>query len=751
MSMMGSPQGRAKFFKDQGHRMQSGLSSGGRHDQAPYHTPRQKGGGAPSLDIIPTKKSGGSAVVVKGNAGTPELDTSTGLGVDKAKSTEIEDDRLPVEKYKDRFLRALENSDIVIVTAETGAGKSTMIPQYAKEAGYKVTVTQPRRLAASSLATYVAEQQETELGDKVGFRHALEKLVSADSDIVFETDGFRFATENISKHKYSGHPQEELDQEVIVLDEVHEYNKYMESILALMKLRRDQERPVPKIVIMSATINAQEISDFFGGDVPILDVPGRTYPVEMMAPGASIQADVSTLVEAQKNTLVFLPGKGEIAEMEMLVRRELAAKGLDAEIVPLHSKLSRQEQELAFKSYGKPKIVLSTDVAQTSLTIPDIDAVVMSGVVRNKVSREGERGEVLEIQNFSKFDHDQQAGRAGRTKFGIAINHGTPYQDLPDEPGSEIQTTKLDGLVLRLLAGGEVNTQDQFERIEFLHQPPQWLVNDAFRSLRELGLVGPQGHITATGREVARLPVDVRTGKMLVTAEDMSLNLRDPEILLQAIDAAAVIESEGVGIPRKSRKWQKFCKGEYESDVFAQVAVFRKALEMEPDRFNKFGIDPTGLRRARDMRGMLYDRFGISDDLKPSDEPSHEQRDRVRESIAAGFIDSVYKLMSAKDDSRIQYKHISGPDFRMLGKSSMIDHASLVAGKAFDIMVFNDNGYDIVNLLVMGTEVRPDWLKRHRVAEMKRDVDDTLRQLKRDERPTRKGSRGYRNNPPRRN
>ena len=312
---------------------------------------------------------------------------------------------LPIAAFRNEIVDAIQINPVTILTAETGAGKSTQVAQYLLEEGCNLVTTQPRRLAARTVAERVADEYDTPLGEIVGFRTAYERKDSDATRCLFVTDGLALVRELMGRG-----PQ------VLVIDEVHEWNLNIEVLVAWAK--HQMKRGVDfKVVLMSATLEAQRLSDYFDG-APVIDVPGRTFPVEELAPsGSKLEDDVVKLLRQGRNVLVFQPGKREIEETVSYLQ---GLSDLNAEILPLHGGLTPDEQKKCFRSYGRPKCIVATNVAQTSITIPDIDGVVDSGLERRQELRDGVEG--LYLGAISWADREQRKGRAGRTKSGVYID-----------------------------------------------------------------------------------------------------------------------------------------------------------------------------------------------------------------------------------------------------------------------------------------------------------------------------------------
>ncbi|RMG43306.1 MAG: ATP-dependent RNA helicase [Candidatus Dadabacteria bacterium] len=713
MSVMSSPQGRAFHFsrKPPPSRPSGGSSSPPRKPAA--YIPRRE---------HPVETDSNLA-----------LDTLSGPEVRREElAPETIPGKLPIHRARKRLLRALEKSDVVIVTAETGAGKSTQVPQYLLDEGYSVTLTQPRRLAASAVSSRIAEEREVMLGSEVGFRHSLQNRVSRDSRLIVTTDGYEL-------HRMLNNPERNSD--VLIIDEFHERRESMDALLALWEKRQAEyeagrgPKP-PKLIIMSATLKSDELSERFGA--PVVKARGRNYPIELRRAGDSILDDAIHMAELGKNTLVFLPGKGEIRQLEEKLRNE----GVDAEIIPLHSQLTAEEQELAFRKYERPKIILATNIAETSITIDDIDAVIDSGMERRSELIDGV--ESLVIGPISRFNVEQRKGRCGRTGPGIYIYHGEKaIKDLEPTPAPEITRVPLERLVLTLKAAGE-----EIETLDFLDKPPEAHVKEAYSNLYKLNLLGPRKHVTNEGERVAELPVDVRTGKMLVRAADMERKV--PGVLKAAIDLAAIIESEGITIHEKRRKWIRFTDNETKSDHIAQLKVFRAAQELDDLLLEVKGVDKTSFRRAMELRYMLDRRMGVTDRAMPGEpEPYNESiREALLESVWTGHMDSLFRHTG--DAGRTSFwKGVQGRGERELARSSVVRDAELIIGKPFDIVMLGEHAEPkTIPLVLMATAVDPAWLMKHAPGQLKRGIKGFVDKAKRSIRNRGRGT--PRHNGPRR-
>lgn len=451
---------------------------------------------------------------------------------------------LPIYNYKEEIINAVNTHAVTIITAETGSGKSTQVPQYLHEAGYDVVITEPRRMAAWSLAERVAEEMETEFGDIVGFRTGFERKDSPNTSVLYCTDGLELVrtltAKNDSKNK------------VLVIDEVHEWNLNIETLIAWSK-KKISENWSTKVVIMSATLEKTRLSNYFGQDVAVFDIPGKLFPVKFIQRSEDyLTLSIKELIAEGRNTLVFVPGKKEIADVISNLSDSKAV------VLPLHGELDSEEQKKCFQHYTLPKVVVSTNVAQTSITIPDIDAVVDTGKERQTNVIDGIQG--LFLKDISQADCLQRKGRAGRTKEGIYIlcsDTKFEYRDHFSIP--EIQRGILDQIVLRLATCGIDATQ-----LEFFHQPSSDALNLAKSVLIDLGALTADNEVTPIGYKMAKMPVSVQSARMIIEAEKYG-------VTEEVITIASILE---IGTLLTKQSHYSDFTDENESDLLAELDIY---------------------------------------------------------------------------------------------------------------------------------------------------------------------------------
>lgn len=651
-----------------------------------------------------------------GTASLPSLSLSSPSSLQSALSQETQTEpvrerrELPIDKRKDDICQTIEHNRVTIIVAEPGAGKSTRVPQWLAQQDKKVVVTEPRIIAAKSLAKFVAEEMGETLGERVGYRTALYHEDSPNTQLLYCTDGLEVVRQLMDHDK---------DKDVLVIDEIHEWNLNMEVLLAWVK-HRMKDNPQQKIVIMSATVEAQKIADFLGG-AAIIEVEGRTFPVQEQKPGRSLEDDIARFVKKGKNVLAFQPGKKEIERtIEILQRMDIKA-----ELIPLHGDLTLEAQDLAFKKYDKPKVVVATNIAQTSITIEDINAVVDSGLERQIRVVDGVEG--LYLSPISLADMIQRLGRAGRTQDGEGVDGcPVPRKERPAYGVPEMERVRVDQAILRLLDIGI-----DIEQIEFLHQPAKETIAAGKKTLRMLGCIAgdeKHPHITELGRQIAQLSCSSPIcGRMILEA-------RARGVLDPVITAAAIIESNGIVDPSQDM-WLALCGNEQESDLLAQVEIFNQVVEqLEDPEFDQtallefcadFGLRPSAIVRAIEQRKMIIKNLKMED----QEIPSSGDREQILKSFAAGFAEHIYQ-----SDQNFGGDFRDGADVRSLSTHSVIrpdylstKEAAWVAAVPFDLQVGDVDDPLILNLLNYTTCVNSEWLP---------EIAPQLTKIKRGEEPT---------------
>lgn len=599
--------------------------------------------------------------------------------------------QLPVYDFKEQIVSSVDANQVTILTAETGAGKSTQIPQYLAEHGYqKIIVTQPRILAARNLCMRVRQEYSWRTGKDctglVGYRTAHERDDSPDDVILYCTDGLQLVRELTG----IGTTQ----RQVLVLDEIHEWNENMEVLIAWAK-KRCLEDPSFKVVLMSATIEANNLAAYFNSPAPIT-VPGRTYNVEKRH-GQDLITEIMQLVETRtSNMLVFLPGKAEIEAIAEAIAETAAGHGVP--VIPLHSQLTADVQQQAFASYPHGKVILATNVAQTSITIDDIDVVIDSGLERRAEVQNGVEG--LFIKEISQADCLQRAGRAGRTKEGLYILAQlgqlpcAPLADRPEYGVPEILRKHIDRLVLRLAAIG-INIED----LEFYHAPSRRTIKLAKSTLVSLGAIGKTGLVTDVGRRMERFPVESSYARMLVEAEQYSSEVQAPLASIIAIQEVGGIVK---GSPRYSG-WRQFTQ-QTRSDLLAQYDVYLHAPDIDPLAYEDMGIIEKNIAKALDVNERLNNDLNLGAVAPIA--IAEEHIEAILRCIVAGQLHQVWAVEPTGEAT-----HIATGQTRELSSGSVVRRSGLVTGTPFDLEVpLESGGLQTLHLVNDATTVSPPWL-----------------------------------------
>ena len=434
---------------------------------------------------------------------------------------------LPVSQRKAEIEKLLSEHQVIVVAGETGSGKTTQLPKMCLELGLgnlgTIGHTQPRRIAARSVAARIAEELQTEIGDLVGYKVRFNDQISDNTQIKLMTDGILLAEIQTDRflNQYS----------CLIIDEAHERSLNNDFILGYLKQLLPR-RPNLKVIITSATIDVERFSKHFN-NAPIIEVSGRTYPVEVRYRPVADEEDQDQLqgilnavdelqAEGRGDILIFMNGEREIRDTaEALQKQNLK----HTEILPLFARLSAQEQNKIFHPSGLNRIVLATNVAETSLTVPGIKYVIDPGTAR--ISRYSYRTKVqrLPIEPISQASANQRKGRCGRVSEGICIRlySEEDFNNRPEFTDPEILRTNLASVILQMTALG----LDDIEAFPFVDAPDKRHIQDGVKLLEELGAFetvqtksGEKRRLTTIGRQLAQLPVDPRLAKMLLSAVD---------------------------------------------------------------------------------------------------------------------------------------------------------------------------------------------------------------------------------------
>ncbi|CAM5709892.1 ATP-dependent helicase HrpA OS=Streptomyces griseomycini OX=66895 GN=FHS37_001808 PE=4 SV=1 [Streptomyces griseomycini] len=500
-------------------------------------------------------------------------------------------EQLPVSQKKDAIAEAIRDHQVVIVAGETGSGKTTQIPKICLELGRGVRGmighTQPRRIAARTVAERVAEELETPLGEAVGWKVRFTDQVNPDATFIkLMTDGILLAEIQTDRELRA--------YDTIIIDEAHERSLNIDFLLGYLA-QLLPKRPDLKVVITSATIDPERFSRHFG-DAPIIEVSGRTYPVEVryrpLLEEDSEDADrdqitaitdavEELMAEGPGDILVFLSGEREIRDTaDALTKKQYRS----TEVLPLYARLSHAEQHRVFQRHSGRRIVLATNVAETSLTVPGIKYVIDPGFAR--ISRYSHRTKVqrLPIEPVSQASANQRKGRCGRTSDGICIRLYSEEDFLarPEFTDAEILRTNLASVILQMTAAG----LGDIEKFPFIDPPDHRNIRDGVQLLQELGALDatqkdPRKRLTQTGRKLAQLPVDPRLARMVLEA-DRNGCVREVMVIAAALSIQDPRERPADKQTQADQQHARF--RDETSDFLAYLNLWRYVREQQKER-----------------------------------------------------------------------------------------------------------------------------------------------------------------------
>ncbi|MGX5649683.1 ATP-dependent RNA helicase HrpA [Hydrogenophaga borbori] len=500
---------------------------------------------------------------------------------------------LPVSARRHEIEAAVREHQVVIVCGETGSGKTTQLPKIALamgrgrlnakpgQRGRLIGHTQPRRIAASSVAKRIAEELKTPLGEVVGYKVRFQDRLSREASVKLMTDGILLAETQTDPDLNA--------YDTIIIDEAHERSLNIDFLLGYLRQLLPR-RPDLKVIVTSATIDADRFAAYFSsskGPAPVLMVSGRTYPVEVrwrpfeesreFDLNDAIADGVDELWRGGQggDILVFLPGEREIREAADHLRKHLAHQPLNrhAEVLPLFARLSQAEQDRIFQPHGQRRIVLATNVAETSLTVPGIRYVIDAGTARVKRYSFRQKVEQLQIEPISQAAANQRAGRCGRVADGICIRlyDEADFNNRPRFTDPEILRSSLAGVILRMKALHLGAVED----FAFVDAPQRRAIADGYQLLAELGAVDDDNQLTPTGQSLARLPLDPRVGRMILAA-------REHHALDEVLVIAAALSVQDVRdrpIDKQAQADQAHAKFDDEKSEFTGTLKLWKWLE----------------------------------------------------------------------------------------------------------------------------------------------------------------------------
>lgn len=566
---------------------------------------------------------------------------------------------LPIYAYRDEFLAALETHQVLVIVGETGSGKTTQLPQYLHEAGYtrnglKVGCTQPRRVAAMSVAARVADEVGVKVGNEVGYTIRFEDCTSDKTVLKYMTDGM-LLREFMTEPDLAGYS-------ALMIDEAHERTVHTDILLALVK-DLSRERKDLKLLISSATMNAEKFAQYFD-DAPIFNIPGRRYPVDIYytpAPEANYLAAAITTTfqihttQGKGDILIFLTGQDEIeaAELEIAeTAKKLGSRIKELVICPIYANLPSELQSKIFEPTpnGARKVVLATNIAETSLTIDGIVYVIDPGYVKENVYNPATGMSNLVVVPCSRASANQRSGRAGRVGPGKCFRLYTKFaymNEMDESTTPEIQRTNLNGVVLQLKSLG-INELLDFE---FMDPPPTESLIGALNQLFALQALNHKGEMTKLGRQMAEFPTDPMLAKAVLAA--------DKEKCVEEVLSIVSMLSESSALffrPKDKKIHADSARNRFTvkdgGDHLTLLNVWNQWVDSDfsPVWARENFLQQRSLTRARDVRDQLA-KLCERVEVAPSTCGASNLRP-IKRAITAGFFPNAARLMRSGDSYR---------------------------------------------------------------------------------------------------
>jgi ATP-dependent helicase HrpB len=607
---------------------------------------------------------------------------------------------LPIYELEDSLVASLRQHSRLVLQAPTGSGKSTQVPQILLDQGVaetgEIVVLQPRRLATRMLAARVASERKGKLGAEVGYQIRLDKVTSAKTRI-------RFVTEGVLLRQMLGDPNLR-GVSVIVFDEFHERHLYGDITLARALDLQESRRPDLKIVVMSATLDAGSLQKYLA-PCDLLTSRGRTFPVDveyLFEPMGELPVWEAAAEEFERlagshvgDALIFMPGAYEIQRTIESVRRTVAGKG--CLVLPLHGELPVGEQDAAVAQYDRRKVIVSTNVAETSLTIEGVRLVIDSGLAR-MARFDPYRGiNTLLIERISRASADQRAGRAGRTAPGRCVRLWTEREhlDRPPQELPEVKRLDLAEVVLTLKASGVTDVA----AFRWLEAPDTRALERAESLLIDLGAIDPSGEITPLGRRMLAFPAHPRYARMLLAAHDLGCV---PDVaLVAALTQGRNLLRRAEGKQMEENR-EKHLGETSESDFFTMMRAHRFAEErhFNVQACRALNINALAAREAAALTNQFL-KIARDEKLDLSSRPDSDEA--LRRCVLAGFPDMVAMRL---DRGTLRCALVHGRK-GVLARESTVTAALLVASEVREVQIRGD----VETLLTLATAIQEDWLR----------------------------------------
>jgi pre-mRNA-splicing factor ATP-dependent RNA helicase DHX16 len=612
--------------------------------------------------------------------------------------------KLPMYPYRDSLLEAIAEHQVIIIVGETGSGKTTQIPQYLYEAGYhklgKIGCTQPRRVAAMSVAARVAQEMGVKLGNEVGYSIRFEDCTSEKTQVKYMTDGM-LLREFLSEPDLGSYS-------CMMVDEAHERTLHTDVLFGLVK-DIARFRPDLKLLISSATLDAEKFSEYFDY-APIFRIPGRRYPVEILyakAPEADyLHASAITALQIHVtqpagDVLIFLSGQEEIETCEeLLIQRTkgLGTKIGELMICPIYANLPSDMQARIFEPTppGARKIVIATNIAETSLTIDGIKYVIDPGFCKQNSYNPRTGMESLQVTPISKASAMQRAGRAGRTSPGKCFRLYTAWafqHELEDNAVPEIQRTNLGNVVLLLKSLG-INDLINFD---FMDPPPSETMFRALEQLYALGALNDRGELTTMGRKMAEFPVDPMLAKMIIQSEKFGVSEEVATVAAMVSVGASVFYRPKEKAVHADNAHKAFHMGNV-GDHIALLNVFNGWAETNFAAqwcYENF-VQVKSMKRARDIRDQI---IGLMERCEIDLKTNVGDLEGIRKAITSGFF---YHTASLQRNG--SYKTVKSPQTVHIHPSSGLSELMP------RWVIYHELVLTSKPMMRVVTEIKPEWL-----------------------------------------
>ncbi len=567
------------------------------------------------------------------------------------------DASLPFFAHKDSIRDAIQKHQVVVLCGETGSGKTTQLPQVCFDLGLgiksRIAHTQPRRLAARSVAQRIATESQTELGQQVGYKVRFSEQISDDNVLVVMTDGMLLSEMNHDRF---------LNQyEVIIIDEAHERSLNIDLLLGVLK-RLLVKRKDLKLIITSATIDTQRFSDYFHG-APVITVSGRTYPVEILyRPLDEKNTDLTLAVlkeveflnkKSPQDTLVFLPGERHIRELFEKLSSHFKGK---FDVLPLFGRLSFSEQQKIFKPSARAKIVLATNVAETSLTVPGIRYVIDSGLVRMSRYSWRSKTQGLPIEKISQASANQRSGRCGRVAPGVAVRlyAEDDFDQRPQFTDPEILRTNLATVILQMT----LLNMGRIDAFDFIEAPDSRLIKDGYRLLKEIKAVDEKDKVTHIGRKIAQFPLDPSFSKMLLSASHYQC-LHEVLVIVSALSI-----QDPRDIPQEQQQKARECHLQWcdEQSDFMSYYILWQRVEQEQKQLSN-----SQFKKWCKNNFLLYMRLREWRDVYRQVKQTTEQL-KLRMNSNTGTVDNIHRAILSGIPSHIATLQMDDKSKKLKGK-----------------------------------------------------------------------------------